>query len=258
MSDKIPFDQSYRVDTLDNGMTYYIKHNEKPEKRAELWLVIHAGAMQEEPDQNGLAHFCEHMAFNGTENFPDKSIMNFLQSIGMEFGPDINAWTNYNETVYTLTKVPVEDKAYIDTSMLILKDWASNVSYLDEEIEKERGVIHEEWRSRNTSFSRIRDSINKKLYKGSKYAKHNVIGDIDIVDSVPPKRLRDFFNTWYRPGLQAIVAVGDINPDILEKKIKQVFGDLSSKKDKNHGLNRKYPITRKHFMPFIQTKRPAG
>ncbi|MCF8218394.1 MAG: insulinase family protein [Bacteroidales bacterium] len=231
LSDEIPFDQSYRVNQLDNGLTYYIKHNEKPENRTELWLVVHAGAMQEEPDQNGMAHFCEHMAFNGTENFPDKDVINFLQSIGMEFGPDINAWTNYNETVYTLTKIPVEDEAYIDTSLYILKDWASNVSYLDEEIDKERGVIHEEWRSRNSSFSRIRDSINKKVYKNSKYAEHNVIGDINIIDSIPPQRLRDFYNTWYRPDLQAIIAIGDIDPEMAEKKIKHVFGDLESKKD---------------------------
>jgi zinc protease len=226
LSDDIPFDDSYRVGTLENGMTYYIKHNEKPEKRAEFWLVTHAGAMQEAPDQNGLAHFCEHMAFNGTKNFPDKAVLDYLQSIGMEFGPDINAWTSYNETVYTLTKVPVEDKAYIDTSMLILRDWATDVSYLDEEIKKERGVIHEEWRARNSSYSRIRDSINMKLYKGSKYAKHNVIGTLDVIDNVPEQRLRDFFNTWYRPDLQAIVAIGDVDVDETEKKIKEVFAGM--------------------------------
>ncbi|MDA3820005.1 MAG: insulinase family protein [Candidatus Delongbacteria bacterium] len=226
LSDDIPFDESYTVGELDNGLKYYIKHNEKPENRAEFWMVTHAGAMQEEPDQNGLAHFCEHMAFNGTKNFPDKAVLEYLQSIGMEFGPNINAWTSHNETVYTLTKVPVEDKAYIDTSMLILRDWATDVSYLDEEVEKERGVIHEEWRARNSSYSRINDSINMKLYKDSKYAKHNVIGDIDIVDSVKPKRLRDFFNTWYRPDLQAIVAIGDIDVDETEKKIREMFGSM--------------------------------
>ncbi len=228
LSDEIPFDDSYRVGTLDNGMKYYIRHNKKPEKRAEFWLVTHAGAMQEAADQNGLAHFCEHMAFNGTKNFPDKAVLDYLQSIGMEFGPDINAWTSYNETVYTLTKVPVEDKAYIDTSLLILKDWASDVSYLDEEIKKERGVIHEEWRARNSSYSRIRDSINMKLYKGSKYAKHNVIGTLDVIDNAPEQRLRDFFNTWYRPDLQAIIAIGDIDVDETEKKIREVFGSLKN------------------------------
>ncbi|MGM0649396.1 MAG: M16 family metallopeptidase [Bacteroidota bacterium] len=241
LSDDIPFDDSYRVGTLDNGMKYYIRHNEKPEKRAEFWLLVHAGAMQEEPDQNGLAHFCEHMAFNGTENFPDKAVLDYLQSIGMEFGPDINAWTNYNETVYTLTKVPMEDKAHMDTSMLILKDWASDVSYLDEEIKKERGVIHEEWRARNSSYSRIRDSINKKLYKNSKYAEHNVIGDIDIIDDGPAQRLRDFFNTWYRPDLQAIVAIGDLDVDETEAKIKEMYSDLSVKDNPKPRVEQEIP-----------------
>ncbi|MDA3820245.1 MAG: insulinase family protein [Candidatus Delongbacteria bacterium] len=140
--EKLKFDPDYRVGTLDNGLKYYIKHNKKPANRAEFWLLVHAGAMQEEADQNGLAHFCEHMAFNGTKNFPDKAVLDYLQSIGMEFGPNINAWTYYNETVYTLTSVPLENEAYIDSSLLVLKDWASAVSYLDEEVEKERGVIH--------------------------------------------------------------------------------------------------------------------
>ncbi|MFW6020347.1 MAG: M16 family metallopeptidase [Bacteroidales bacterium] len=231
LSDEIPFDDSYRIGELDNGMKYYIKHNKKPENRAEFWLLVHAGAMQEEADQNGLAHFCEHMAFNGTKNFPDKAVLDYLQSIGMEFGPDINAWTNYNETVYTLTKVPVENKAYIDTSMLVLRDWATDVSYLDEEIEKERGVIHEEWRARNSSYSRIRDSINMKLYKGSKYAEHNVIGKLDVIDNVPEQRLRDFFNTWYRPDMQAIVAIGDIDVEETEKKIIKMFANLKMPAD---------------------------
>jgi len=226
LNEKLKFDPDYRVGTLDNGLKYYIKHNKKPAERAEFWLLVHAGAMQEETDQNGLAHFCEHMAFNGTKNFPDKALLDYLQSIGMEFGPSINAWTSYNETVYTLTSVPLENEAYIDSSLLVLKDWASAVSYLDEEVEKERGVIHEEWRTRNSSYSRISDIENTYIYKDSKYAKHNVIGDIDIVDNVAPQRLRDFYNTWYRPDLQAIAAIGDFDVDEIEQKIIKLFSDL--------------------------------
>lgn len=223
MTDSLRFDPDYRVGKLDNGLTYFIKENARPADRAELWLLVHAGSMQEEPDQNGLAHYVEHMAFNGTENFPDKDIIDFLQSIGMEFGPDINAWTSTNETVYTLNNVPVEDPAYIDTSMNILSDWARYVSFLDEEVELERGVIREEWRSRNSSMSRIRDSINEVLYEGSKYARHNVIGDIDVINNAPPERLRQFYNDWYRPDLQAIVVVGDVDTDMVEAKIKEYF-----------------------------------
>lgn len=224
---ELPFDPAYRVGQLKNGLTYYVAHNEKPENRAEFWLVVHAGAMQEEADQNGLAHFCEHMAFNGTKNFPDKDILDYLQSIGMEFGPDINAWTSTNETVYTLTEVPLENKAYIDSSLMILYDWASQVSYLDKEVEKERGVIHEEWRARNSSYSRISDIEDTFIYRGSKYAKHNVIGDIDIVDNTSAQRLRDFYHDWYRPDLQAIVVVGDIDVDEIVAKIETMFGNLS-------------------------------
>ncbi len=229
--EKLKFDPDYRVGTLDNGLKYYIKHNKKPAERAEFWLLVHAGAMQEEADQNGLAHFCEHMAFNGTKHFPDKAVLDYLQSIGMEFGPNINAWTSYNETVYTLTAVPLNDKAYIDSSLLVLKDWASAVSYLDEEVEKERGVIHEEWRYRNSSYSRIEDIENTFVYKDSKYAKHNVIGEIDIIDNVSPQRLRDFFNTWYRPDLHAIAAIGDFDVNEIEQKIIALFSDLEMPKN---------------------------
>ncbi len=149
----------------------------------------------------------------------------------MEFGPGINAWTNYNETVYTLNEVPVDEKAQIDTALLILYDWASQVSYLDEEVDKERGVIHEEWRARNSSWSRITDIENTYIYKDSKYAVHNVIGDIDIIDNVSPQRLRDFYNTWYRPDLQAIIVVGDIDVDEIVKKIEEPFGDLETPND---------------------------
>lgn len=233
LTDKIPFDETFKVGKLDNGLTYYIKKNKKPEQRAECWLVVNAGSMQEDADQNGLAHFCEHMAFNGTKNFPDKGVINYLQSIGMEFGPSINAWTYYNETVYTLKKVPTDNMAYVDTALYILRDWAAYVSYDDEEINKERGVIHEEWRARNSGSSRINDSINMVLYKDSKYAKHNVIGDVDIVDNVECQRLRDFYNKWYRPDLQAIVVVGDIDPEDIEKRIKATFSGIEKPSTRN-------------------------
>ncbi|MEA1873146.1 MAG: insulinase family protein [Bacteroidota bacterium] len=240
-NEKLKFDPDYRVGTLDNGLKYYIKHNKKPAERAEFWLLVHAGSMQEDANQNGLAHFCEHMAFNGTKNFPDKAVLDYLQSIGMEFGPNINAWTFYNETVFTLTAVPLKNEAYIDSSLLVLKDWASAVSYLDEEVEKERGVIREEWRYRNSSYSRINDIENTFIYKDSKYAKHNVIGELDIIDNANPQRLRDFFNTWYRPDLQAIAAIGDFDVDEIEQKIIALYSDLEMPKNPTPRIKQEIP-----------------
>ena len=222
----VPMDPSIRHGVLDNGLTYYIKVNKKPENRAEFFLVNNVGAMQETEGQNGLAHLTEHMCFNGTKNFHKKDIIHYLESIGMKFGPEINAYTVYDKTVYTLNKVPIEEKANIDTSLMILFDWASNVSMETEEINAERGVVREELRTRRSSNMRLRDKTNKVLFQDSKYAVHNIIGLVDVIDHAPCDTLRAFYNEWYRPDLQAIVVVGDFDIDAMEAKVKTMFAKL--------------------------------
>jgi len=224
--DKVPVDPNVKKGTLDNGLTYYIRHNEVPENRAELYLFVNAGAVQETPEQNGLAHFCEHMAFNGTKHFPDKQVLDYMESIGVKFGHNVNAFTNREQTVYSLAKVPTEKETIIDSSLLVLLDWANYVSYDKEEIDKERGVIHEEWRTRRTPGFRMGKENDKVLFKGSKYAKHDVIGKLDVIDNCSYETLRSFYNDWYRPDLQAIAVVGDIDKDLIEKKIKEKFSQI--------------------------------
>ena len=222
----VPMDPKVRKGTLDNGFTYYIRHNETPENRAEFYLFNNFGAIMETPEQNGLAHFAEHMAFNGTENFPDKGVLDYMESIGVKFGHNVNAFTSYDMTVYNLANVPVTREGVIDSSLLVLHDWAGKVSYDNEEIDKERGVIHEEWRTRRSADFRMRNKTNKVLYKGSKYAEHDVIGDIDIIDNFEYETLKSFYEDWYRPDLQAVAIVGDVDVEAVEKKIKDLFSGL--------------------------------
>jgi zinc protease len=227
----VPMDPQIRYGQLENGLTYYIKANKTPEKRAEFYLINNVGSMQETPMQNGLAHLTEHMCFNGTKNFEKKDIIHYLESIGMKFGPEINAYTIYDETVYTLNKVPIETKENIDTSLMILFDWASNVSMETSEINSERGVVHEEFRTRRSAMMRMRDEINSVLFAGSKYAVHNVIGTEKVITDSPCDTLRAYYTDWYRPDLQAIIVVGDIDVDQLENKVKTMFSKLPAKKD---------------------------
>ena len=227
----VPMDPSVRYGVLDNGLTYYIKVNKQPENRAEFYLVNNLGAMQETPMQNGFAHLTEHMCFNGTKNFKKHEIIHYLESIGMKFGPEINAYTVYDQTVYTLNKVPIEVKANIDTSLMILYDWACNVSMETDEINAERGVVREELRTRNSPNFRLRDTTNKILFAGSKYAVHNIIGTVDVINNSPCDTLRAFYHQWYRPDLQAIVVVGDFDADAMEAKVKSMFAKLPVHKD---------------------------
>ncbi len=227
----IPVDPNIRIGKLDNGMTYYIRKNSIPEKEAQFWLILDAGSIQEEDHQNGLAHFCEHMCFNGTENFEKHEIIHYLQSIGMKFGPEINAFTSHDVTNYMLQKVPIDVKENIDTALMILYDWASNVSFSEEEIDNERGVIHEEWRSRRSADFRMRTKYQKVLYQGSKYAKRDVIGDIDIIDNCPYEAITSFYKEWYRPDLQAIIAVGDFDIDFMEKEIINKFSSIAKREN---------------------------
>jgi len=217
--------------TLDNGLTYYIKENGYPADRAEFYLVLNAGAVLEDDDQNGLAHFCEHMAFNGTENFEKKEIINYLQSIGMKFGPEINAFTSHDVTTYMLRKVPIDIPENIDTSLMVLYDWANNVLFEDEEIDAERGVIHEEWRTRRGAEFRMMTKADKILYQDSKYADRDVIGDIEIIDNFEYETIKRYYKDWYRPDLEAIIAVGDFDGKVIEQKIKDLFGQVPAREN---------------------------
>lgn len=220
---EIPIDPNVIYGTLDNGLTYYVRANSMPENRAEFYLVVDAGAILEDDTQDGLAHFCEHMCFNGTENFEKHEIIHYLQSIGMKFGPEINAFTSQDNTTYMLQKVPLEKQANVDTALMVLYDWANNVSFEDEEIDNERGVIHEEWRTRRGAMYRLMNKTQKVVLTGSKYAERDVIGDIDIIDNGPYEELRRFYNDWYRPDLQAIIAVGDFDANEMEAQIIEMF-----------------------------------
>lgn len=231
LKSKLPVDPNVTIGKLDNGLTYYVRHNAEPKGRAEFYLVVDAGAILENPDQNGLAHFCEHMAFNGTKHFHKKQIINYLQSIGMKFGPEINAFTSHDVTAYMLQKVPVNVPQNIDTSLLILHDWASAISFENEEIDNERGVIHEEWRTGRNAMERMNKRAGKMLYKDSKYAVHDVIGEIEIIDNFKYETIKAFYADWYRPDLQAIIVVGDIDVKVIEQKIKDLFGKIAKKEN---------------------------
>ena len=222
----IPLDPKVKHGKLDNGLSYYIRSNQIPKERAMFFLLVKAGAMNETTEQNGLAHFCEHMAFNGTKNFPDKGITNYLESIGVSFGGGLNAFTSRHETCYTLNNIPTTEESYIDSALMILADWSANVTYSDEEINNERGVIHEEWRTRGGANRRMSDQTNKVLFNDSKYSYHNVIGKLDVIDNCDPQLLRDFYHNWYRPDLQAVVVVGDIDEDEIQAKIEKLFGSI--------------------------------
>ena len=220
---ELPIDEAVRIGKLDNGLTYYIRHNNYPEQRANFYIAQRVGAMQEEDYQNGLAHFLEHMAFNGSEHFhgEGKRIDDYLDSKGYN-----NAYTNYTETVYIINDIPTTNQGTIDSCMLILKDWSHGLLLTDEEIDKERGVIHEEWRLGRDAGERMRSRQMETLFPGSKYAKRDVIGSMDVVDNFPYQVLRDYYDKWYRPDNQALVIVGDIDVDYIEAKIKELFKDV--------------------------------
>ncbi|MBI9106477.1 MAG: insulinase family protein [Spirochaetales bacterium] len=218
----IALDPEVRSGVLDNGLSWYVRPNSEPEKRASLRLVVDAGSILEEDDQQGLAHFCEHMAFNGTENFEKSELVDYLESIGMAFGPEINAYTGFDETVYML-EIPTDDDEIISNAFQVLEDWAHLVSYEDEEVEKERGVIQEEWRLGRGASGRILDKMIPVLFKDSKYSERLPIGKMDVVMNAPVQRLRDYYKSWYRPELMAVIVVGDIEPEKAEKLIRQHF-----------------------------------
>ena len=223
----IPMDPQVRVGKLENGLTYYIRQNNYPEGQANFYIAQKVGSVIEEEHQRGLAHFLEHMCFNGTVNFPGNGVVKYLEGIGVKFGADLNAYTSIDETVYNIDNVPVSVAGAIDSCLLILHDWAGALLLEEEDIDKERGVIHEEWRQRNTAQQRLMEIVSEKMYPGNPYGVRFPIGTLDVIDNFPYSALREYYEKWYRPDQQAIVVVGDINVDEVENKIKNIFADLT-------------------------------
>ncbi|MFH1146265.1 MAG: insulinase family protein [Pseudomonadota bacterium] len=225
-ADLLESDPQVRTGKLQNGLTYYIRTNKKPEKRAELRLVVNVGSVLEEDDEQGLAHFVEHMAFAGTKNFPKHELVNYLESIGMRFGPELNGYTGFDQTVYML-EVPTDNLAVLEKAFLILEDWAHRISFNEAQIDKERGVILEEWRSGRGAQARMRDQQLPVIFQGSRYAHRPPIGQTDIIKSFPYQKLRDFYKRWYRPDLMSIVAVGDFDQTAVEQMISGHLSDIA-------------------------------
>ena len=227
----IPLDPDVRIGKLDNGLTYYIRHNEWPEKRAEFYIAQKVGSLQEDDTQRGLAHFLEHMAFNGSKHFAGNELLRWCESIGVKFGTDLNAYTSIDETVYNISNVPTTRESIIDSCLMILWDWADGLLLEEEEIEKERGVIHEEWRLRTSAQMRMLERDLPKLYPGSKYGLRMPIGLMEIIDNFERPFLQQYYEKWYRPDNQGIIVVGDVDVDQVEQKIKAMFSQIAKPGD---------------------------
>ena len=228
-SEPLPRDPNVRYGQLDNGLTYYICHNEQPKQRCEFHIAQAVGAVLEEDHQNGLAHFLEHMAFNGTKHFPGKGIINYFESVGVNFGGNINAYTSIDETVYRLSDVPTYREGIIDSALLVMYDWACGLLLEDEEIDSERGVIREEWRTGRDADRRLWKEIRAQKYPNSQYAKRDVIGDTAVINNFEYDALRSYYHKWYGPDNQAIIVVGDIDVDQIEQKIKALWADVPAR-----------------------------
>ena len=220
---QLPVDSAVRVGKLPNGLTYYIRHNETPKGQADFYIAQKVGSILEDDNQRGLAHFLEHMCFNGTTNFPEKGIIKWLETKGVKFGQNLNAYTGVDETVYNISNVPVADKNVQDSCLLILHDWACDLTLDNAEIDAERAVIHEEWRQAMKGNMRIMEKLLPTAYPNSKYGYRLPIGTMDVVDNFPYQVLKDYYHKWYRPDQQGIIVVGDIDPDYIEAKIKEIF-----------------------------------
>ena len=244
---ELPQDPTIRKGQLKNGMTYYIRHNAKEAGLADFYIAQRVGSIQEEPRQRGLAHFLEHMAFNGTKNFPGKGkrlgIVPWAETIGVKFGANLNAYTSIDQTVYHIGSAPLKREGIIDSCLLVLHDWSHYLLLEDEEIDKERGVIHEEWRTRRAGMAvqRLMEQAMPKVYRGTKYEDCMPIGSMDIVDNFPYQDLRDYYQKWYRPDLQAVIVVGDFDVDKMEKKIKKIFSPIPLPKQRAERVY--YPVS---------------
>ncbi len=227
---KLPVDPKVKVGTLENGLRYYIRQNSRPENRAELRLVVNAGSVLESPDQLGLAHFLEHTAFNGTTHFAKNDLIKYLESIGVRFGADLNAYTSFDETVYILP-IPTDTARIVDQAFLILEDWAHGQLFDSAEVANERGVVREEWRGRKGAGDRMLQQWLPVAFKGSRYAERLPIGTEESIMAANPEKLRRFYRDWYRPDLMAVIAVGDFDPVTIEAKIRQHFSKITRRPD---------------------------
>lgn len=227
LDNPIPVDSKITTGTLENGLTYYIRENKMPENRAELRLVVKAGSILEDEDQLGLAHFLEHMAFNGTENFAKNDLISYLQSIGVKFGADLNAYTSFDETVYILP-IPTDDSKIVNQSFQILEDWAHRLTFDPAQIDSERGIVIEEWRTGRGANQRMRDQTLPVLLKDSRYADRLPIGNLESLENFSHESLKRYYKDWYRPDLMAVIVVGDIDIDEMEEKIKTHFSLLQN------------------------------
>lgn len=221
----LPLNPDVKHGVLPNGLNYYILHNEEPKERVNFYIAQKVGSTLEAPDQLGLAHFLEHMAFNGTKNYPGKNMLNYLQSKGIRFGADINAYTAFDETVYNINNVPSSDKALVDSVLLVLYDWSGSILLEESEINAERGVIQEEWRSRNDANQRMYEAMLPAIYSEYQY-QQMPIGKMEVVATFPPQAIRDYYHKWYRPDQQGIVIVGDIDADEMEQKVINLFSSI--------------------------------
>jgi Predicted Zn-dependent peptidases len=232
LAQSLPQDTEIRKGKLANGLTYYIRYNNKTPKIADFYIAQQVGSILEEPRQRGLAHFLEHMAFNGTVHFPGDSnglgIVPWCETVGIKFGANLNAYTSVDQTVYNISSAPISRTGVLDSCLLILHDWSHSLLLSDKEIDKERGVIHEEWRTRRAGMAiqRMMEQAIPIIYKGTKYEDCLPIGSMDIVDHFPYKDLKDYYHKWYRPDLQAIIVVGDVDVNAVEKKIKELFNNI--------------------------------
>jgi zinc protease len=248
---RVPMDSAIRYGKLPNGLTYYIRHNDLPRQRANFYIAQKVGSVQEDDTQRGLAHFLEHMCFNGSKNFEGNGIVNYCERIGVKFGQNLNAYTSTDETVYNIDDVPVL-QSNIDSCLLILHDWADGLTLDPKEIDKERGVIHEEWRLRSSAFQRILQRQLPALYPGSKYGERMPIGLLSIIDSFRPQTLRAYYEKWYRPDLQGIVIVGDIDAAKLEQQVKALFSDI--KMPENPAKYETYPVPDNYEAIYVVDK----
>ena len=243
----VPFDQNVRRGKLENGLTYYIRHNEKPAQRANFYIAQKVGSILEEENQRGLAHFLEHMAFNGLEHFPKKAMLDYMERNGVKFGTNVNAWTSFEQTVYMLNNVPTTNPGLVDSCLLVLHDWSSFISLEDDEIESERGVILEEMRQGLDAQSRIYDKILPEIYPNSPYGvPMPIIGTEEVVAHFDHQFLRDYYHKWYRPDLQGIIIIGDIDVNQIENRLKEMFADIPAPVD---------PAERVYF-PVADNKEP--
>lgn len=252
----LPVDPKVRYGKLSNGLTYYIRHNELPKDRADFYIAQNVGSILEEENQRGLAHFLEHMAFNGSKNFPNHAMDQYTESVGMRMGENFNAYTSFDETVYMIMNAPVQRTQVVDSCLLILHDWSNFITLADTAIEKERGVIREEWRTRQDAQARLWEQQLPKMYPNNRYAHRMPIGTLDVINNFKPDELRAYYKKWYRPDLQAIIIVGDVDVDQVENRIKTMFADIPAPVNAAERTYSVYRTTMNQLFRLPQTRKP--